>query len=230
MVGNTVSLYAYFLFRFLGDSFVYRLVNQALRTGDPDLIPPYRFFINDLYSVLLYLPCRDIGSDEEDFVVCRGQGLTQPERTSLQSSVGQLVTFASFISTTVDRELAYGYARTSARENVVPAFFEFHMNTQYDNTRPYAYVANYSAIRDEYEVLISVGTIFRLISIAQDLETGIWCIVLSLCQQHNNDIKHLMPTKRGRRKIKFVKFCPSPSPAELTFHETLKMNLFSKRR
>jgi hypothetical protein len=205
-------------------------VNQALRTGDPDLIHPHRFFINDLYSELLSIHRQDIGSDEEDFVTCRGQGLTQPELTSLQSSVGQLVTFASFISTTVDRELAYGYARTSARENVVPAFFEFHMNTQYDNTRPYAYVGNYSAIPDEYEVLISVGTIFRLISVAQNLETGIWCIVLSLCQQHNNDIKHLIPTKRGRRKIKFVKFCPSPSPVELTFHETLKTNLLSKRR
>ncbi|CAF4966875.1 unnamed protein product, partial [Rotaria sp. Silwood1] len=117
------------IFWYTRDSFVYRLVNQALRTGDPDLIHPYRFFINDLYSELLSIHRQDIGSDEEDFVVCRGQGLTQPECTSLQSSVGQLVTFASFISTTVDRELAYGYARTSARENVVPAFFEFHMNT-----------------------------------------------------------------------------------------------------
>jgi hypothetical protein len=133
---------------------VYRLVNRALRTGDPDLIHPYRFFINDLYSELLSIHRQHINPDEEDFIVYRGQGLTQPELISLQSSIGQLVTFASFLSTTVDRQLAVDYALLAARQNVVSALFEFHLNATYNNTRPYAYIAPQSAIPDEYEVLI----------------------------------------------------------------------------
>ncbi|CAF1648309.1 unnamed protein product [Rotaria magnacalcarata] len=217
------------IFWYTHDSFVYRLVNQALRTGDPDVIHPYRFFINDLYSELLSIHRQYIEPDEEDFIVYRGQGLTLPELTSLRSSVGKLVTFASFISSTVDRELAYGYAKIAARKNVVSAFFEFHINTEYNNTRPYAYVADYSAIRDEYEVLISVGTIFRLNSVVHDMELGTWILVLSLCQQHDEDIKHLVPTNGGIRKIKFVNFC-STKETELTFHETLKRNLLLERR
>ncbi|CAF4403112.1 unnamed protein product [Rotaria magnacalcarata] len=217
------------IFWYTRDSFVYRLVNQALRTGDPDVIHPYRFFINDLYSELLSIHRQYIEPDEEDFIVYRGQGLTLPELTSLRSSVGKLVTFASFISSTVDRELAYGYAKIAARKNVVSAFFEFHINTEYNNTRPYAYVADYSAIRDEYEVLISVGTIFRLNSVVHDMELGTWILVLSLCQQHDEDIKHLVPTNGGIRKIKFVNFC-STKETELTFHETLKRNLLLERR
>ncbi|CAF4753304.1 unnamed protein product [Rotaria socialis] len=217
------------IFWYTRDSFVYRLVNQALRTGDPDVIHPYRFFINDLYSELLSIHRQYIEPDEEDFIVYRGQGLTLPELTSLRSSVGKLVTFASFISSTVDRELAYGYAKIAARQNVVSAVFEFHINTEYNNTRPYAYVANYSAIRDEYEVLISVGTIFRLNSVVHDMELGTWILALSLCQQHDEDIKHLIPTNGGIRKIKFVNFC-STKETELTFHETLKRNLLLERR
>jgi hypothetical protein len=209
---------------------VYRLVNRALRTGDPDLIHPYRFFINDLYSELLSIHRQYIEPDEEDFIVYRGQGLTTPELLSLQNSVGQLVTFASFISTTVDHQLAIGYALTAARQNVVSALFEFHLNATYDNTRPYAYIATQSAIPDECEVLLSVGTIFQLKSVDHNLESGLWTIVVHLCQQHSHDIKHMMRRKSGRHATKPVQFCPSSSLDEPTFHETLKLNLLSNDR
>ena len=56
---------------------MYRLVNRALRTGDPDLIHPYRFFLDDLYSELISIHHQYIDTGEEDFIVYRGQGLTQ---------------------------------------------------------------------------------------------------------------------------------------------------------
>ncbi|CAF4676205.1 unnamed protein product [Rotaria magnacalcarata] len=61
------------------------------------------------------------------------------------------------------------------------------------------------------------------------MELGTWILVLSLCQQHDEDIKHLVPTNGGIRKIKFVNFC-STKETELTFHETLKRNLLLERR
>ncbi|CAF0761405.1 unnamed protein product [Adineta steineri] len=216
--------------RSMRDSFVYRLVNQALRTGDPDLIHPYRFFINELYAELSSIHRQYIDLDEEDFIVYRGQGLTQPELISLQKNVGELVTFASFISTTIDQQMARGYALTAARKNVVSAIFEFHLNTTYENTRPYAYIAPQSAIPNEYEVLISVGTIFQLKSIDHDMDTGLWTIVVCLCEQNNHDIKHLTYTKSRHRTIRCVKFGSSSTVDEPTFHENLRSNLLSTNR
>ena len=150
------------LFLISEDSFVYRLINRVLRTGDPDFIYPYRYFINDLYAELLSVDRQDC-EDFDSLIVYRGQSITPIELTYLQNYVGQLLTLSSFTSTTIDRDFALVFA--SARENMTGVLFELHLNITLDNTRPFAYVGSYSFMPDELEVLISMGTIFELISV-----------------------------------------------------------------
>ena len=138
-----------------------------------------------------------IDPTEEDFIVYRGQGLSEAELVFLQNSVEQLFALASFTSTTIDRDLAVGYALPAATEKFVSALFEFHLNVTYAHTRPYAYIAPQSAIPDEYEVLISVGTIFQLKSVVYDSKIELWTVVVHLCPQHGHDIKHMISTKYG---------------------------------
>ena len=213
----------------LGDSFVYRLVNRALRTGDPDLIHPYRFFINDLYTKLLSIDRNEV-EDFEDLVVYRGQGLTQPELTYLQHYVGQLLTLSSFTSTTVDRALALLFV--SPRENVAPVLFEFQLNSTLSNTRPYSYIASYSAMPDEYEVLVSVGTIFRLNSVTWNDVDGVWLVCLQICPLHSHDFKDLMKEKPSQNLFQPESSCPLPPYYNYAFHNTmeeLKSGSFSRR-
>lgn len=121
--------------------------------------------------------------------------------------MGQLLTLSSFTSTTIDRDFALVFA--SARENMISILFEIHLNITLDNTRPFAYVGSYSVMPDELEVLVSMGTIFKLISVTYHSDKSIWIVILHLCQQHNQDIKNLMPLIQSKCR-NFSNFQPIP--------------------
>lgn len=176
----------------LGDSFVYRLVNRVLRTSDPDLIHPYRFFINALYDDINHMN-RRYCDEIDDLVVYRGQGLSRPEFHYICHKVGQLLTLSSFTSTTVEREMALEYAQSAVSESTISVLFEFHLHSTISNTRPYAYVAEFSAIPSEYEVLLTCGIIFRLVSVTYDQDKNVWIIVGDFFRQQNHDIKSVSP-------------------------------------
>jgi hypothetical protein len=213
---------------------VYRLVNRALRTGNPDFIHPYRFFINDLYDELLSIDRQDC-EDFDEVVVYRGQCITETELKYLQNNVEQLLTLSSFTSTTIDRELALIFA--TRRENMISVLFEIHLNITLDNTRPFAYVGSYSAMSDELEVLISMGTIFKLMSVTHNSNNDMWVIVLDLCQQHSRDIKNLT-SSHYNKSMNFSNFRPisfrrSSTPTANKFDANLKQfnltcNLYKK--
>lgn len=205
---------------FLGDSFVFRLINRALRTGNADFIYPYRFFINDLYSELLSMDRQDC-EDYDDLVVYRGQCITTAELEYLQNYIGQLLTLSSFTSTTIDRNLALIFIQT--RENMVRVLFEIHLNTNLDNTRPFAYIASYSVMPAELEVLIAVGTIFQLISVDYNSDNDTWVIIVQLCQQHSYDIKNFIHDKpTPSEKFKPILFRRSSVPVMSKFDANLE--------
>ncbi|UJR18044.1 hypothetical protein I4U23_004945 [Adineta vaga] len=186
------------------DCFLYRLINRVLRTYDPDLIYPYRFFINELNDEITSID-RHYCNEVDDLIVYRGQGLTHSELHYLQYKVDQLLALSSFTSTTIDREMALGYAISSGNDQVVPALFEFHLHPTINNTRPYAYVAEYSALTNEYEVLLTYGIIFRLVSITYDCKQNVWIIVGHLLRLQNHDIKNLL-SKRNENQFKLNTF------------------------
>ncbi|CAF1566256.1 unnamed protein product [Adineta ricciae] len=186
------------------DSFLYRLINRVLRTGDPDLIYPYRFFINELNDEITNMD-RHYCNEVEDLIVYRGQGLSHSELHYLQYKTNQLLALSSFTSTTVDREMALGYAISSANDQVVPVLFEFHLHPTINNTRPYAYVAEHSAVPNEYEVLLTYGIIFRLVSVIYDCNQNVWIIVGHLLRLQNHDIKNLL-SKRSENKFRWNTF------------------------
>ncbi|CAF1134104.1 unnamed protein product [Adineta steineri] len=126
----------------------------------------------------------------DDLIVYRGQGLTRPELHYLRNKTGQLLTLSSFTSTTIDRTMALGYAQVASSDSRSSVLFEFHLHPTIDNTRPYAYVAEFSAIPDEYEVLLTYGIIFRLHDVSYNCETNVWIIICHLSRQQNHDIKN----------------------------------------
>lgn len=207
----------------LDDSFVYRLVNRVLRTNDPDLIYPYRFFINDLYNELMSID-REHCEYFDDLVVYRGQCITEVELNYLKHYVGQLLTLASFTSTTIDRDTALIFG--ARRDNLIGILFEIHLNITLDNTRPFAYVGSYSAMPDELEVLISMGAIFKLISITYNSENDMWLVVLDLCRQHSRDIKNFTSSKHTHSKdfdsCKPIPFRRSSTPTNTKYDANLK--------
>ena len=210
-------------FSFSEDCFIYRLVNRVLRTGNLDFIYPYRYFIDYLYAELLSIDRQDC-EDFDNLIVFRGQSITPIELKYFQNYVGQLLTLSSFTSTTIDPNLALEFA--SATENMISVIFEMHLNIALDNTRPFAYVGSYSVMPNELEVLISMGTIFELISATYHSDKSTWIVILHLCQQHNQDIKNLMPLVRNKHmdfsNFKPILFRCSSIPTTNQFDANLK--------
>lgn len=173
------SIYWYTL-----DSFVYRLLNKALRTQDIDTIFKFRFFISALYHQLhdCYRSCtQSIDKNvSNNLTVYRGQGMTTDEFTKIKNSVSSYVALNTFFSTTRDSNMAIAYsgnglARSRGIESVV---FEIDIDKNLE-ARPYADISHISYMK-ENEVLFSIGTVFKIADV-YEITPDIWFVKLSMC-------------------------------------------------
>ncbi|CAF3710860.1 unnamed protein product, partial [Didymodactylos carnosus] len=176
------------------DSFVYRLLNKALRTRDIDIIFKFRFFIADLYRQLQkeYSKFKERFTDDEYFLtVYRGQYLKADELHELKDNIGRLISMNTFISTTCDKGVASMLAGDGSFSPILESIlFEIQINTS-DDTKPYANIKELSVMHDEDEVLFSIGTIFRIKSVEQATDTGIWSVKLLLKSQSDEQLQVL---------------------------------------
>ncbi|CAF4574882.1 unnamed protein product, partial [Didymodactylos carnosus] len=176
------------------DSFVYRLLNKALRTTDIDIIFKFRFFIADLYRQLQkeYSKFIQRFTDDEYFLtVYRGQHLKADELHELKDNIGRLISMNTFISTTYEKGVASIHAGDGSFSPILESIlFEIQINTGID-TKPYANIKELSVMKDEDEVLFSIGTIFRIKSIEKATDTGIWSIKLLLNSESDEQLKVL---------------------------------------
>ncbi|CAF1544856.1 unnamed protein product, partial [Didymodactylos carnosus] len=176
------------------DSFVYRLLNKALRTRDIDIIFKFRFFIADLYRQLQKEHSKFIEpftDDEYPLTVYRGQHLKADELHELQDKIGRLISMNTFMSTTCEKGVALIHAGDGSFSPILESIlFEIQINTSID-TKPYANIKELSIMNHEDEVLFCVGTIFRIKSVEKATSTGIWSVKLLLNSESNEQLKLL---------------------------------------
>ena len=142
------------------ESFLYRLLNKALRVHNIDLLFLFRFFIRDLRRQLEQLQCQTA------IHVYRGQVMSNDEFQSLKNSIGQFITMNSFLSTSLDRRLALSFLTSStASDDLQRVLFEIEIDPTLPSIKPCANITSHSFFTDEQEVLIMLGSIFRLKSI-----------------------------------------------------------------
>ncbi|UJR11319.1 hypothetical protein I4U23_015500 [Adineta vaga] len=92
------------------DSFVYKLINKALRTEDIELLYVFRFFVGDLSKNLENEHEKLLSSNEEMFTVYRGVHLDKEEFHRLKQNQGQLISTNGYLSTSRNRSKANGFA------------------------------------------------------------------------------------------------------------------------
>ncbi|CAF4691318.1 unnamed protein product [Rotaria sp. Silwood2] len=79
------------------DSFLYRLLNKALRVQNTDIIFLFRFFIRDIERQLEQYKCT------APIRVYRGQLMPNEELKILKDSIGYFISMNSFLSTSINR-------------------------------------------------------------------------------------------------------------------------------
>jgi hypothetical protein len=156
--------------------FLYRLLNQACRTDDIDLLFSCRFFIRDLHQQLteLYREQQSQRNPKKTLIVYRGTFISRDELDMLlvPSTEKKLIWFNTFVSTSLDREVAKKYVDAPEIAGQVRVLEEIHIDDNMDmSTMPFADIHKYSAIQDELEILMAIGTVFELESIKENVRS-----------------------------------------------------------
>ncbi|UJR11571.1 hypothetical protein I4U23_015751 [Adineta vaga] len=148
------------------DSFVYRLVNKALRTEDVEILYLFRFFIIDLCSQLEDIWKQSNKKNEEVLTLYRGQRMSIEEYNKLIHNIGNLISTNGFFSTTKDINVALKFLETHSEE-FKTILFEIKVphNLQ---TIVFADIDLCSQIEGEKEVLFSLGSVFQIDNVIYD--------------------------------------------------------------
>jgi hypothetical protein len=165
------------------DCFLYRLLNKALRVQNINLLYLLGFFIRDLQHQL------ERYQYPASIYVYRGQLMSKKEVQQLKNSMGQLISMNSFLSTTLDREIAIIFSGDTGASNrdFEPVLFEIEADPQIAGVKSFANITPFSYMQDEDEVLMMLGCIFRLVHVRYD---GTLCIIqLVLCSENDHDVK-----------------------------------------
>ncbi|CAF0880744.1 unnamed protein product [Adineta ricciae] len=162
-------------------SFVYKMLNKALRVQNIEILFLFRFVINDIYRQLKQHQCAS------PVRVYRGQVMSSDELEILRRSTGKLISINSFFSTSLDRQTTSAFLPSSSDLHRV--LFVIDADPAVVMSKPFADVSKLSDFTNEREVLFMSGCIFRLNGIHQD--DDMWVIKMQLCGDNEHDLKTL---------------------------------------
>ena len=168
------------------DSFLYKMLNKALRVQNIDLLFLFRFVIGDM--------CRQLQQNQYQsrVRVYRGQVMSKDELNILERSIGDFISINSFFSTSIDRHKASGFLNSSVVSNDLDrVLFVIDADPRVVTSKPFADISSLSDFSNECEVLFMIGCVFRLTDIRRDNNEQIWVIEMKLCDDDEHDLKKL---------------------------------------
>ena len=171
---------------FTRDTFLFRLINEILRSNAPNLMFKMRHFLGDLYVQLdqqyntTYLK-KNPPSKE---MVYRGQVMSREDFRRFQENLGEVITIKTFFSTTASLQVALLFVDGYPDDlESIPVIISIEIDSSIPSARPYANISQFSIYQDEDEVLFAMGSLFRIRSIEQlDDRNSIHVISLEIIQ------------------------------------------------
>jgi tetratricopeptide (TPR) repeat protein len=158
------------------DSFLYRILNKALRIQNIDLLILFHSLIADIYHQLKKNQCLF------PIHVYRGQIMSDDELNTLRESIGKFISINSFLSTSTNHHAVLGFLRDcNILDGLHRVLFEIDADPGVITSRPFANISAFSDFEGEYEVLFMVGSVFRLVDINRDDDEQLWVVRIKLC-------------------------------------------------
>jgi tetratricopeptide (TPR) repeat protein len=187
-------------------SFLFRMLNKALRVQNIDILFLFRFFIYDIYQQLLKNQCA------QPIHLYRAQLLTNDELKMLKRAIGGFITMNTFLSTTIDQEVSLAYLDSmdsSDEYEMHRVLFEIDADPRLNGIQPFANIIWLSYCFGQQEVLMMIGSIFRIVEIQHDENQA--CIIrLVLCSENDIDLKnafeHLKKEYNAKDKMDLFSF------------------------
>ncbi|CAM4796161.1 unnamed protein product [Rotaria magnacalcarata] len=157
------------------NSFVYRLINKALRTEDVEQMYTFRYFIQDLYSALT-LKHKIFKEYGESVTLYRGLRLTQLEFDEMTKDEQQLISMNGYLSTSLNPQVAKMYAgEPTLTSDKLSIILEIECDVEKLGDRViFADVTSESTFRDENEVLFDIGATLQLVDKPKQTDNRVW--------------------------------------------------------
>ncbi|CAF0806361.1 unnamed protein product [Adineta steineri] len=182
-------------------SFIYSMLNYALRSMEGDTIINMGFFIHDLHQQIQQLHHQQINSYYgKPFIIYRGQGLSKTNFEKLLKTKRGLMSFNNFLSTSTEQDIALELAY-SASEDVDMIGILFIMSIDpCIKSAPFASIREISYFNQEEEILFSMHTVFRVDAIKQmDNINQLYQVELQLTSDDDQQLRLL--TDRIREEV-----------------------------
>jgi tetratricopeptide (TPR) repeat protein len=161
---------------YTADSFLYKLINKALRTEDIDALYTYRFYIVDLCTCLAE-QSKDLYDSTSNIHVYRGVKMSQKEIERLRESVSHLISVNGYFSTSRQLKVSEVYAgigSTNISNDLNSVVFDIEVDLEQYPEIILADVRHLSKFKDEDEVLFDIGTVFKILSMIYNEEQHYW--------------------------------------------------------
>ncbi len=168
------------------ESFLYKILNKALRTQNIDVLFLFRFVIGDIDRQLKQNQC-------QSFVrVYRGQFMSSEEINDLRHCSNGFISINSFFSCSVCRQKALEFLyQTDVSDHFSRVLFEIGADPHLPSSKPFADISKFSCYSDEQEILFMIGCVFRLLDIRQSDDGTMWIVRMTLCGDDEHDMKKL---------------------------------------
>ncbi|CAF1430131.1 unnamed protein product [Adineta ricciae] len=168
------------------DSFIYRPVNKALRIQNLAILFKFRFFIRDMCEQLkkLYLQqyFNEQAKSKEPSTVrmYRAMKVSSTEYSRLRSCApGTIISISSFVSTSCNPDVAVSYLGNDLERDIMLEI-EIDIKSLNSDVLPFADIHTFSAMPDEDEVLLSMGTTLIVESVTANPQYKNICVKTKL--------------------------------------------------
>ena len=182
---------------YIRESFIYFMLNKALRTHDIDVIMKMGYFIRNLHDQIEKLHSQL--EHLHPFVVYRGQGVSHDEFENLKSSKGSFLLFNNFLLTNIMEDVSLTNA-CRARENPdsIGILFRMKIDPSISST-PFVPVDDIGwDSNKKKKILFSLNTVF-CIGDMEEINERLWRVDLILITEDDRDLEHL--TRSIRKEI-----------------------------
>lgn len=167
------------------ESFFYKTLNKALRRENIHLIYLLRSYISDICQQI------EIHQSSVHCELYRYQWMSKDELNHLFQHIGQYISINSFLSTTLREDVANFYmGNGEISDEFERVLIHIDANPNQKKTKPFANISCQSEFYNEFEVLFTIGSIFRLDSIRFD-EQHLCRIHLTLCDEDDHHLKQI---------------------------------------
>ncbi len=163
------------------NTFIYHLINRALRQKNLEVIFLFGFFIKDIYTQLKteHDNFKTNHTHNPTVKVYRGQIISSDEIYMITNDTNFITN--SFFSTTLDHSLALFLIESSSPrdDQLQSILFEIELDTHF-MSHPFGHISRLSYFPDEDEVLFMIGAQFKVIECSHDDNTNMYLAKLKL--------------------------------------------------